>query len=166
MRAPNKLLMSIAVGAVLAASSASAQGLVKTSRLSAALANQLVATAVDVCARQNQQVTAVVLDTSGVNQAMLRGDGAGINTIETAHYKAFTAVGFQTDTIDLVEQAKGGRVSSALAKVPNLLLAQGGVVIKVGNVVIGAIGVSGGKGGDIDTQCARAAVEKIKDQLQ
>jgi uncharacterized protein GlcG (DUF336 family) len=161
---------TICIAAVLLglpmASAASAQGVIKTSRLSAALANDLVATAVDVCARQNQQVTAVVLDVSGVNQAMLRGDGAGINTIETAHYKAFTAVGFQIDTIDLVEQAKSGRVSSALAKVPNLLLAQGGIVIKVGDTVIGALGVSGAKGGNIDTQCARAALDKIKDQLK
>jgi uncharacterized protein GlcG (DUF336 family) len=150
----------------LMAASATAQGVIRTGRISAALANELVATAVEVCAKQDQQVTAVVLDVSGVHQAMLRGDGAGINTIETAHYKAFTAVGFQTDTIDLVEQAKSGRVSSALAKVPNLLLAQGGVVIKVDGTVIGAIGVSGAKGGNIDTQCARAAIDKIKDQLK
>ncbi len=160
------LVTCAALLGVLAAQAASAQGVVKTSRLSAALANELVGTAVEVCARQNQQVTAVVLDTGGVHQAMLRGDGAGINTVETAHYKAYTAVGFQIDTIDLVDRAKGGRVSSAIAKVPNLLLAQGGVVIKVGDEVIGAIGVSGAKGGNIDTQCARAAIDKIKDRLK
>jgi uncharacterized protein GlcG (DUF336 family) len=162
----NIIRASAAIGGVLAASAALAQGVVKANRLSAALANELVATAVDVCSKQNQHVTAVVLDTSGIHQAMLRGDGAGINTVETSHYKAFTAVGFQTDTIELVEQAKSGRVSSALAKVPNLLLAQGGVVIKIGEEVIGAIGVSGAKGGNIDTQCARAAIEKIKDRLK
>jgi uncharacterized protein GlcG (DUF336 family) len=159
------LRLSAALACLLAAQAALAQGLVKTSRLSAALANELVATAVDVCAKQNQHVTAVVLDVSGVHQAMLRGDGAGINTVETAHYKAFTAVGFQIDTIELVERAKTGRVSSALAKGPNLLLAQGGVVIKIGDEVIGAIGVSGARGNNIDTQCARAAIDKIKDRL-
>jgi uncharacterized protein GlcG (DUF336 family) len=143
-----------------------AQGLVKANRLSAALASELVTAAVDVCAKQNQEVTGVIVDISGVQQAMLRGDGAGINTVTTAYHKAFTAVGYKTDTIDLVERAKGGRVSSAIVKVPNLLLAQGGVLIKAGDEVIGAIGISGARGNDIDTACARAGIEKIKDRLK
>src|SRR5512141_1944398 len=87
--------------AVLAQSPAAAQGLIKANRISAALASELVAAAVDACANQDQQVTGVVVDISGVQQAMLRGDGAGINTVTTAYHKAFTAVGFKTDTIDL-----------------------------------------------------------------
>lgn len=112
-------------------------------------------------AKQDQQVTAVVVDISGVQQAMLRGDGAGINTVTTAYHNAFTAVGFKTDTIDLVERAKSQPVSSAIAKVPNLLPAQGGVLIKAGDEVIGAIGISGARGNNIDTACARAGLEKI-----
>lgn len=143
-----------------------AQGLVKANRLSAALASELVAAAVDACAKQNQEVTGVVIDISGVQQAMLRGDGAGINTVATAYHKAFTAVGFKTDTIDLVARSQNGRVSSAIAKVPNLLLAQGGVLIKAGDEVIGAIGISGARGNNIDTACARTGIEKIKDRLK
>jgi uncharacterized protein GlcG (DUF336 family) len=152
--------------AALAESPAAAQGLVKANRISAALASELVAAAVDACAKQDQQVTGVVVDISGVQQAMLRGDGAGINTVTTAYHKAFTAVGFKTDTIDLVERAKTQPVSSAIAKVPNLLLAQGGVLIKAGDEVIGAIGISGARGNNIDTACARAGLEKISDRLK
>jgi uncharacterized protein GlcG (DUF336 family) len=143
-----------------------AQGLVKANRLSAVLASELVAAAVDACAKQDQEVTGVVVDISGVQQAMLRGDGAGINTVTTAYHKAFTAVGFKTDTIDLVARSQGGRVSSAIAKVPNLLLAQGGVLFKAGDEVIGAIGISSARGNNIDTACARAGIEKIKDRLK
>ena len=150
----------------LLAAPALAQGLVKTNRLSAALANEAVAAAVDACAKQNQAATGVILDVSGVQQAMLRGDGAGIHTVETADHKAYTAVTFKVDTIELVERAKTGTVSSAIVKVPRLLLAQGGVVIKADQVVIGAIGISGARGNNIDTQCARVGIEKIKDRMK
>src|SRR5690242_13095616 len=149
----------------LLAAPASAQGLPKPHRLWSALARGAVATAVDVCAKQNQQVTSVVLDYSGVQQAMLRGDGAGIHTVATADHKAYTALTFKVDSIELVERAKTGTVSSAIPKVPRLLLSQGGVVIKVGDEVIGAIGVSGARGHNIDTQCARAALAKIRGRM-
>jgi uncharacterized protein GlcG (DUF336 family) len=157
---------AVLICAALGAPAVSAQGLVKANRISAALAGELVAAAVDACARQGQEVTGVIVDTSGVQQAMLRGDGAGINTVTTAYHKAFTAVGFKTDTIELVERAKTQPVSSAIAKVPNLLLAQGGVLIKAGDEVIGAIGISGARGNNIDTACARAGIDKVKDRLK
>jgi uncharacterized protein GlcG (DUF336 family) len=143
-----------------------AQGLVKADRLSAALASEAVATAVDACAQQHQAVTAVVIDTSGELQAMLRGDGAGIHTVQTANDKAYTSVTFKVDTIDLVERSKHEPVSTAFTKHPHLLLAQGGVILKAGDEVIGAIGVSGGVGHDYDTQCARAALDKIRDRMK
>ena len=151
---------------VACAGTASAQGVVKASRLSASLASEAVMAAVEACAQQSQAVTAVILDSSGVAQAMVRGDDAGIHTVETADAKAYTAVTFKVDTIELVERARGGTVSSAIAKLPRLLLAQGGVVIKFGEEVIGAIGVSGAKGNAIDTQCARAGLERIKDRMK
>ncbi|HVY57030.1 MAG TPA: heme-binding protein [Xanthobacteraceae bacterium] len=152
--------------AALIAAPAAAQGVLSTHRLSAALASEVVATAVATCAQENQQVTAVILDVSGVQQAMLRGDDAGIHTLETADSKAFTALTFKVDSIELVERAKKGSVSSAIAKAPRLLLAQGGVVIKVGDEVIGSIGVSGARGNNIDTKCARAGLEKIRDRMK
>jgi uncharacterized protein GlcG (DUF336 family) len=150
----------------LAAAPAAAQGTMRTSRMSAMVAFAAATAAVDTCAKQNQQVTAVVLDPDGVQQAFLRGDGAGIHTVEMADYKAYTALSFRTDGIDLVERAAKGNVPAAIGKLPRLILAQGGVVIRAGEEIVGAIGVSGARGNNIDTQCARAAVDKIKDQLK
>ena len=45
-------------------------------------------------------------------------------------------------------------------------LVAGGVVIKSGDEVIGAIGVGGAPGGDKDEVCAQAAVAKIANRLQ
>jgi uncharacterized protein GlcG (DUF336 family) len=150
----------------LLAGPAAAQGTMKTSRLSAMVAYAAVTAAVETCAKQNQQVTAVVLDPGGAQQAFLRGDGAGIHTVEMADYKAYTALSFRTDGIDLVERAKTRPVPAAIGKLPRLVLAQGGVLIKAGEEIVGVIGVSGARGNNIDTQCARAAVDKIKDQLK
>ena len=97
---------------------------------------------------------------------ILRGDGAGIHTVDMADYKAYTALSFRTDGIDMVERAKTGNVPAAIGKLPRLVLAQGGVLIKAGDEIVGVIGVSGARGNNIDTQCARAAVDKIKDQLK
>jgi uncharacterized protein GlcG (DUF336 family) len=151
--------------AVLLVMPAAAQGLLKNSRLSAALAHEAATSAVATCASRKQPVSAVVLDAAGAQQAFLRGDGAGIHTVETADYKAFTALSFRTDGIDMVERAKTGNVPAAIGKLPRLLLAQGGVVIKAGDEIVGAIGVSGARGNNIDTECARAAIAKIRDRM-
>jgi uncharacterized protein GlcG (DUF336 family) len=81
--------------------------------------------------------------------------------------KAFTAATFGEDTAEIVKrQQAGGSVSSSFSKVPHLLLASGGVVIKVGNEVIGALGVSGATGGDNDAVCAKAGLDKIRDRMK
>src|SRR5512140_2827414 len=71
--------------------SAQAQGLVKTSRLSAALALEAVGEAVAACARNGYAVSAIVVSIDGVRQAMLRGDGAPVHTLDSAFVKAYTA---------------------------------------------------------------------------
>jgi len=53
-----------------------------------------------------------------------------------------------------------------LFKLPYLLLLGGGIVIKVGDEVAEAIGAARAPGGDLDDACARAGLDKIKDQLK
>jgi uncharacterized protein GlcG (DUF336 family) len=43
---------------------------------------------------------------------------------------------------------------------------QGGLPIKVGDEVIGAVGVSGAPGGEKDEACSKAGIDKIADQLK
>jgi uncharacterized protein GlcG (DUF336 family) len=42
----------------------------------------------------------------------------------------------------------------------------GGVVIKIGDEVVGAIGASGAPGAQLDEACARAGLNKIRDRLK
>jgi uncharacterized protein GlcG (DUF336 family) len=48
----------------------------------------------------------------------------------------------------------------------NMIPAQGALPVKVGNEVIGAIGVSGSPGGDKDEVCAKAGIDKVADKLK
>jgi uncharacterized protein GlcG (DUF336 family) len=107
-----------------------------------------------------------LVDADGVQQAVLRGDRAGADTLESAFSKAFTAASFKTGTSALVERSKSNPVLANLFKLPNLLLLSGGIVIKVGDEVVGAIGAAGAPGGDLDDACAQAGLDKIKDQLK
>jgi uncharacterized protein GlcG (DUF336 family) len=148
-----------------AAAPASAQALA-THRIPATLAMEAVAEAVASCAKQGYNETVVLVDVDGVTQALLRGDGAGAHTLDSATYKAYTAASFKSDTAALVERAKTRPIAPLFEKLPHLLLFGGGIVIKIGEETVGAIGASGAPGGELDDGCAKAGLEKIRERLK
>ena len=158
------LLSALCIASIV--SQAHAQGLLPAHRISADLANQAVAAVVAKCASQGYAETGVLVDADGVQQAVLRGDRAGAHTLDSAFAKAYTSASFKTDTTALVERSKTVPVLANLFKLPHLLLLGGGIVIKVGDEVVGAIGAAGAPGGDLDDACAHAGLDKIKDQLK
>jgi uncharacterized protein GlcG (DUF336 family) len=162
------LLGSIA----FASAAAHAQGLVTTQKLSAALANELVANSVAECAKKNYAVTAAVVDLDGVRQAVLRGDGAPIHTLDNAFYKAYSSASLtlsrKEDSTGAVAErmAKNAPTTVPQTPLPNVTYARGGVAIMAGGNIIGGIGVSGAPGGQFDEECARAALSKIADRMK
>jgi uncharacterized protein GlcG (DUF336 family) len=66
----------------------------------------------------------------------------------------------------LQDHAKGEDSIAPLAKLPHVMFFAGGVVIKQGDEVIGAIGAAGAPGGKLDDACAKAGLNKISDQLK
>jgi uncharacterized protein GlcG (DUF336 family) len=149
------------LGTTFAASICCAQTL-QTHRIPAALAAEAVSEAVATCARQGYRETAVLLDADGATIAALRGDG--IHTLDSAHDKAYSSASFKNDTLAMADLAKSD--VGALQKLPHVLFFGGGVVIKMGDEVIGAIGASGAPGAKLDDNCARAGLEKIRDRLK
>jgi uncharacterized protein GlcG (DUF336 family) len=102
---------------------------------------------------------------------MLRGDGAMMTTLDASRDKAYTALVLGTprneDTSGAIAQRMGVAPSSGgLAKLPHILLLQGAIRIKVATEAIGAIGVGGAPGGDLDEACAKAGLDKIIDRLK
>jgi uncharacterized protein GlcG (DUF336 family) len=167
---PRTLAVAVAVAALAGTvplDGGRAEGLQTTHHLSADMALDAVREAVAHCAGQGYAETAVVVDADGVRQAVLRGDRAGSHTLDSAFAKAYTSASFKTETNALAERAKTVPAISALfTQLPHLILFGGGVPIKVGDEVVGAIGAAGAPGADLDEGCARAGLEKIRDRLK
>jgi uncharacterized protein GlcG (DUF336 family) len=151
-------------GVAIMGSTAAAQTL-PTHRIPAALAAEAASEAVSACAKDGYRETVQVVDADGAIIATLRGDGAGIHSLDSALDKAYTAVSFKSDTLALGERAKEDALVS-LSKLPHVMFLGGGVVIKLGDETIGAIGAAGAPGAKLDDACARAGLDKIKDRLQ
>src|SRR6266568_4238797 len=164
------LALVFVVGA--APKGAQAQGLVNLQKLSAPLANELVGEAVASCAQKGYAVVAVVVDLDGVRQALLRGNGAPIHSMDNAYYKAYSAASLTLGRKEESTKAVADRISKnppstvPQTPLPNITYATGGVTIMAGGTAIGAIGVSGAPGGQFDEECARAALAKIKDRMK
>jgi uncharacterized protein GlcG (DUF336 family) len=164
-RLPPVALWLVPAAVMVGQFSVSAQTL-PTHRIPAALALEAASETVAACARQGYHETAIVLDADGATIAALRGDGAGIHTLDSAHDKAYTAVSFRNDTLALAERAKGEESIAPLAKLPHVMFFGGGVVIKLGDEVVGGIGAAGAPGAKLDDNCAHAGLDKIRERLQ
>ena len=166
------IVVALALVAVAAPMGAQAQGVINMPKLSAPLANELVGESVANCAQKGYNVVAVVVDLDGVRQALLRGNGAPIHSMDNAYYKAYSAASLtlgrkEGSTKEVRDRiAKNPPTTVPQTPLPNVTYAVGGVTIMAGGVAIGAIGVSGAPGGQIDEDCARAALAKIQDRMK
>ena len=165
MPAMNKI-SAIALTLSLAAAAASAQGVRTEKNISLELANQIAAASVAACAANGYNVAATVLDRAGVVKAVQRADNAGPHTLGASQQKAFTSASAKNTTLAIMEGAQKNPAAANLVNIPGYLLLGGGVPVKVGNEVIGAVGVGGAPGGNLDEQCALAAIDKVKEQLK
>ena len=126
--------------------------------------------AIATCASAGYPVSAVVVDTSGVIKLEAKGDHSTIHTTTAAFRKAYTVVTFgpifrfDASSVFAALVAKNPN-GAALATLPDIAPLAGGVAIKAGDEVVGALGVSGSPGGDKDEACAQAGVASIKDDL-
>src|SRR5438128_155688 len=175
MSRSSTVLKSIVLSLVIvgtAATGATAQGLVDMKKVSAPLANELVGESVASCAQKGYAVTAVVVDLDGVRQALLRGNGAPIHTLDNAYYKAYSAASLtlarKEDSTKAVAERMGKNPATTVPQtpLPNVTYAVGGVTIIVDGKAIGGIGVSGAPGGLIDEECARTAIAKIQGRVK
>jgi uncharacterized protein GlcG (DUF336 family) len=152
--------------AILAAPAvAGAQGLPAQKILPLALAQEAATAAVEKCTAQGFKETVAVVDADGVERVMLRGDGTGSHTINSAFRKAFTAATFGRPTSAWKDAVAQNPETANMQRIDNILFAGGGLPLKAGNDLVGAIGASGAPGFDKDEACAQAGLDKIKDRL-
>ena len=162
----NKLLTASALTLSLIATAASAQAVRTEKNMSLELANQIAAATVAACAANGYAVAAAVVDRAGSVRAVQRADNAGPHTLSSSQAKAYTSASAKNTTTAMMEGAQKNPAGANLVYMPGFVLLGGGVPIKVGNEVIGAVGVGGAPGGHLDEQCAMAAIAKVQDQLK
>jgi uncharacterized protein GlcG (DUF336 family) len=161
-----RALSAVFACAVLALASVPARGadVYPTHRLSAQLATDIAVASIAACEKLTYKITAVVVDSDGVIQALIRGDGAGIHTIQTAQDKAFTAVTYGRLGSETGKSYYDNPTSGVILKEPHLLPGDGGLPIKIGTEVIGALGISGSPGKD--EVCGNTALDSVKARIK
>src|SRR5580704_1240994 len=116
------------------------------------------------CRADGYKVTVLVVDGLNAPKAMIRDDGATASTTEVAKMKATATMLYNRPSGPATPPPAG--TAAPPATIPGTINAQGGVPIKVGDVTIGAVAVSGAPGGDKDAACAGAALAKLADRLR
>ena len=151
----------------LSANAVQASDAVRTEKnMSLSLANEIAAQTVATCTANGYAVTATVVDRAGTVRAVQRADNAGPHTLEASRLKAYTSASAKNSTGAIMEASQKNPAAANLAQIPGYLLLGGGLPIKAGNEVIGAVGVGGAPGGHLDEQCAQNALTKVAGQLQ
>lgn len=143
--------------------------IVTMQKLDWSMAGQLAIEAVRACAAQGYSVTATVVDTTGHQQAVIKGDSVPLQSLSVSYRKAYTAYSYGlafnlNTTSELIAAKVTGPANGALNTIPEVLFVPGGVTLRrvSDNSVLGGIGVSGAPGGEKDEACAQAAVQKYR----
>lgn len=144
----------------------SAQAVRTEKNMSLELANQIASATLASCTSNGYNVGVAVVDRMGTLRAFQRSDNAGPHTVGAAQAKAFTSASAKNATTAMLDNVTKNPAAATLVYIPGFLIVGGGVPIKVGNEVIGAVGVAGAPGGHLDEQCAMAGIDKIKDLLK
>src|ERR1700736_3666177 len=159
----SKGLAGFAVAAVLSPP-AGAQGLVTQKNISLALAQTIANAALAKCESMGFKVSVTVVDRAGLPLVMLRGDGAGLHTPEGSDRKAYTARTFSQPSAAFAQRLIDDPASVGSRQYTRVLALSGGLPIKVGDKVVGAVGVSGSPGKD--DICSQAGIDKVAGQLK
>lgn len=160
------LRTTLAIGLIGASAFAQAQAVRTERNVSLELANQIATATVAACSANGHAVTATVVDRAGNVRAVQRADNAGPHTLEASRLKAYTSASARNTTLAMMEASQKNPAAANLKDIPGYLLLGGGVPVRAGTEVIGAVGVGGAPGGHLDEQCAMAALEQVKAALQ
>jgi uncharacterized protein GlcG (DUF336 family) len=163
MSSISKGLACIAVVAALS-SPAGAQGLVSQKNIPLAMAQTIANAALEQCMSMGYKVSVTVVDRAGMAIVMLRGDGAGLHTPEGSDRKAYTARTFSQPSAAFAKRMVDDPNSVGSRQYTRVLALGGGLPIKVGDDVVGAVGVSGSPGKD--DVCSQAGIDKVAGQLK
>ena len=157
----NATLSLLALAVSASAAWATNSQIAQRQDITLALANDLLSATLAACHADGRTGVAAVVDRGGNLVAVQRDDNVGPHNTLAAQRKAFTALSTKTETRLLAERARNNPDAENLNTLDELLLLGGGVPLKIGDQVIGAIGVAGAGGAEIDEGCALKAIAQV-----
>jgi uncharacterized protein GlcG (DUF336 family) len=106
-----------------------------------------------------------VVDAGGGLIAHVRMDGAWLGSVDIAINKAWTARAFDMPTEKLAKMAQSGKPLFGIDSTNHekVVIFGGGIPVKIGDVVVGALGASGGTV-DQDLEVAESAVSAFSSE--
>ena len=127
------------------------------------LARDIANHTLDACRKQGYNVSVVVVDRDGAPQVVLRDVYVARFATEIAQRKAGAVIlsGISSGELRKVR----ADIHAELNELPDVLVMQGGLPIRAGGSLIGAVGVSGAPGGDKDETCAAAGIKAVQERL-
>jgi len=155
---------SLILIAFLFATPAVAADVVNFKTVSLELARDLAQAAVDACRASGYQVAAIVVSRNGDPQVMLRDSMAPRYTMQIAREKAEAVILSGVASSEFRRNRQDIRME--MNHVKGILVLEGGLPIRAGGSLLGAIGVSGAPGGERDEACAQAALNKLQERLE
>lgn len=144
---------------------ANAQAPLNEKNVSMKMSQMIIDGVIEQCTKDGYKVSVVIVDNAGEVHASLRGDGTNPHTMEFARKKAYTARTRGQTSLEFMKLTDNP-TNTYLRQIPDVVAIGGGVPIKVGNVTIGGIGVSGAPGGEKDEVCAYAGLAKVAEHLK
>lgn len=108
------------------------------------LARNIVQKALEAATAQSVKIAAVVLDSGGHIIAAVRMDGVGPLNLDVARRKANAVVNLGMSTAEMLQLiSRDQLISTVLHSEPSIVMLPGGLPIKDGDRLIGALGVAG-----------------------
>ena len=144
-----------------------AQGLVTERTISIEAAQEAARVALAQCRKEGHRVTVTVLDHAARTKVILRDDGASPHSVQHSLNKAYTALTFGEPSSEFGKRATSSPTGAGSLHLDKIATAGGGLPIRAGNEIVGAIGVSGSRGtptapgGATDTKCGQAGIDSI-----
>ena len=128
--------------------------------ISAAVAQKMVAAAVAKAEELGVGQVVAILDESGLLKAFCRMEGTPLVSIEASQNKAYTAL-LGMPSQDFFDSIKDDpALVAGVPHLPRIVTFGGGLPIRSGDAVVGAIGVSGGTV-EQDIACAQAGLDAL-----
>ena len=124
------------------------------------MARQIIDVAVKHAKKMGNRCSIAVVDDCGWLIALYKMDGALLPTVDIARDKAWTAAAFKTASSDISRFGDASKPNFGLNATnwnDRLTIIAGGLPIKDGNKIIGAIGVGGGTPEEDVAVCQAAA---------